>query len=61
MDQSIISRDTMRARGAAAFDKGAPRDSHNMNPSAAALVDWLAGFDAAAQAWYAEQVETSPP
>ena len=62
MDQAIISRDTIRARGAAAFNAGRSRDSHNMNPGAAALSEWLDGFDSEAKAWYAaQQLEVSPP
>ena len=55
MDEAIVSRSVIRQRGADAFNAGRDRDSHNMNPWAPALVDWLAGFDQAAQAWHAEQ------
>ncbi|MEX5744677.1 hypothetical protein [Massilia sp. X63] len=48
MDQ-IFSREAMQQRGADAFNAGRPRDSHGMNPFAAALPDWLAGYDRAAQ------------
>lgn len=65
MDDPIISRATMRARGAAAFTSGRSRDSHSMNPWAPALPDWLEGFDQAAQEWHAstraEPLEVSPP
>lgn len=69
MDHSIFSRATMRKRGADAFNAGRTRCSHNMNHDAAALPDWLEGFDHAAQAWYRQQrpqaqvvlAEVSPP
>lgn len=44
MDHSIISRDTIKARGAAAFDKGLGVDDHNMNPGAPAIADWQFGW-----------------
>lgn len=40
----IVSRDQMRARGAAAFDKGLPHDDHNMNPGTPAIDDWQLGW-----------------
>ena len=55
MDEAIIPRATMRQRGADAFNAGRDRDSHNMNPGAAALPDWLEGFDQAAKAWHDAQ------
>lgn len=69
MDHSIISRATMRQRGADAFNAGRTRSCHNMNHDAAALADWLEGFDRAAQAWHRQQrpqaqvilAEVSPP
>ncbi|MGI4846185.1 MAG: hypothetical protein ACRYF7_23085 [Janthinobacterium lividum] len=67
MDGQITSRSTHRARGAAAFDAGFSRDSHNLNPGSAAIVDWQHGYDTAAQAWHAKQqqarvaMEVSPP
>jgi hypothetical protein len=45
MTESIISRETIRARARSAFATGQSRDSHGMNPGAAALVDWLAEYD----------------
>lgn len=51
MDQAIIHRETICQRGRDAFTAGRTRDSHNMNPGATALEDWLAGFDQAARAW----------
>ena len=47
----IVSRAMIQAKGAADFNAGRPRDSHNMNWHSPALPDWLAGHDAAAQAW----------
>ena len=69
MDEAIIPRETIRQRGRDAFNAGRPRDSHNMNPCAAALPDWLEGFDQAAQqdgcAFFRKQaevvMEVSPP
>jgi hypothetical protein len=49
--EQIVSRDTMRARGRNAFNAGRSRDSHGMNPCAAALADWHQGYDQAAQDW----------
>lgn len=51
MNDQIVSRATMFDRGAAAFNAGRPRDSHNMNWHSPALPDWLAGYDHAAQTW----------
>ena len=56
MDEAIIPRSTIRARGAAAFNAGRSRDAHNMNPGAAALAEWLEGFDEALQAWEVDQL-----
>ncbi len=53
--EQIISREAMRQRGAEAFNAGRTRDSHNMNWHSPALAEWLAGFDEAAHARYAEQ------
>ena len=50
MDGPIISRATIRAMARSAFERGQDRDSHNMNPGAAALVDWLAEYDLCARA-----------
>lgn len=46
MDDPIISRDTIRQRGADAFDRGVDVDGHNMNPhtSAMAIADWQQGW-----------------
>lgn len=49
--EQIVSGDTMRARGRNAFNAGRSRDSHGMNPCAAALADWHQGYDQAAQDW----------
>lgn len=46
MDISIISRDTIRARGAKAFDNGRGIDAHGMNPGSPAIEDWQAGWRA---------------
>ncbi|MBQ5963167.1 hypothetical protein [Massilia sp. ZL223] len=46
MDLSIISRDTIRSRGAKAFDNGRGIDAHGMNPDATAIEDWQAGWRA---------------
>lgn len=50
MDLPIVSRASIRAMARAAFERGQARDSHNMNPGAAALVDWLAEYDRCAHA-----------
>lgn len=42
--ESIISRETIRARGAAAFDQGRGVDDHHMNPGAPAIKDWQFGW-----------------
>lgn len=55
MNESIISRETIRARARRAFFAGQPRDSHCMNPGAAALVDWLAEYDRLADEQLHEQ------
>ncbi|QOY96358.1 hypothetical protein IM543_11360 [Massilia sp. UMI-21] len=52
MAEQIVSRETMRQRGADAFNAGRTRDSHNMNWHSPALPDWLAGYDAAAGIWH---------
>ena len=44
-DGQIISRADIRARARAAFYSNKPRTSHNMNPHAAALFDWLEEYD----------------
>lgn len=51
MDQ-IISRDTIKARGADAFDKGLGVDDHNMNPGVPAIADWQFG-------WHTRRIERS--
>lgn len=69
MNDSIVSRDTIRARARKAFNSGAARDSHNMNPDALALVDWLAEYDRCYAEWSQEGrrtvdsqlAEVSPP
>ena len=43
MDQ-IVSRELIRAKGAAAFDKGLPHDGHQMNPGSPAIDDWQLGW-----------------
>jgi len=50
MDDPIISRETIRRRGAAAFDQGLGQDDHNMNPGAAAIKDWQFG-------WHTRRIE----
>lgn len=55
MHEPIIARATMQDRGAEAFLSGKSRDDHNMNWHAPALVEWLAGYDAEAQAHSAIQ------
>jgi len=44
MSDQIISREGMRARGAAAFDKGIGHDAHGMSPGAPAIDDWQLGW-----------------
>jgi len=53
MDQ-IVSREDMRSRGAEAFDEGRGINDHNMNPCAAAIDDWQAG-------WRARQIAANRP
>ena len=53
MTDQIVSRAMIFNKGAAAFNAGRPRDSHNMNPWAPALPDWLAGYDHAERLWSA--------
>jgi len=68
MDQ-IISRDTIKARGAHAFDQGMGVDSHNMNPGAPAIADWQFGWHTRriersrknGNVVQAQQLEVSPP
>lgn len=45
MDLPIVSKEMQFNRGADAARQGRPRTSHNMNHDAAALPDWLEGFD----------------
>lgn len=70
MDEAIISRATIRQRGADAFNAGRSRESHNMNPGSAAIADWLDGFNQAQRqdgcAFFRKQAEVmvaevSPP
>lgn len=44
MSDSIILRETIRARGAAAFEVGRGVDDHGMNPGSAAIRDWQFGW-----------------
>ena len=63
MDQ-IVSREEMRSRGAEAFDHGRSINDHNMNPGAAAIDDWQAGWrarQAAANRAFANMFEGTPP
>lgn len=45
MADVIVSRAHIRAKARAAFDASLSRDSHNMNPGAAALFDWFEEYD----------------
>jgi hypothetical protein len=45
MTDQIVSRDDIRAKARAAFERGDSRDSHNMNWHATALADWLEEYD----------------
>lgn len=47
-DYAIISRDTVRRKGAAAFAHGRARDSHGFNPGSLAIHEFLIGYDMAA-------------
>lgn len=66
---NIVSRDTMRQRGAAAFDRDVSIDGHNMDPGAPAIIDWQAGWRERQAVVYAReavgsmlaQAEVSPP
>ena len=51
MTDQIVSRSMIFDRGAAAFNAGRTRDSHNMNWHSPALTDWLAGYDHAQRRW----------
>lgn len=44
MDDTIISRETIRQLGAAAFDEGRSIDDHGMNPWVDAVADWQKGW-----------------
>ncbi len=44
MSHQIISRATMRARGADAFDAGLGVNDHHMNPGSPAIEDWQIGW-----------------
>lgn len=55
-DEAIIPRDIIRQRGADAFDEGRGIDDHNMNPWAAAVADWQAGYRERQAAVYAREV-----
>ncbi|MDQ2822753.1 MAG: hypothetical protein M3Y65_20640 [Pseudomonadota bacterium] len=47
MTDQIISRTQIRARGQNAFAAGRGREDHHMNPDAAAIEEWQAGWDEA--------------
>lgn len=51
MDNSIVSRDHIRAKGRAAFWAGKGRNDHDMNPGAAAIRDWQDGWRRAFAEW----------
>lgn len=51
MTDQITTRQMQFDRGVAAFVRGATRDSHNMNLGAAALPDWLCGYDSAERSY----------
>lgn len=62
MDQ-IVSRKDMHSRGAEAFDDGRGIHDHNMNPGAATIDDWQAGWRArqiAANRSFAKMSEGTP-
>jgi hypothetical protein len=67
MDEAIIPRETIRQRGAWAFDQGRSIDDHGMNPGAPAIEDWQDGYRERQAAVYAREVikycagEVSPP
>lgn len=44
MDDNIVSRETIRQRGAEAFDRGISIDGHEMNWFAPAIEDWRKGW-----------------
>jgi hypothetical protein len=44
MMEHIISRETMRKRGAKAFEQGLGINDHGMNPGSPAIEDWQAGW-----------------
>lgn len=55
MNDQIVSKANIRKKARAAFERGASRDSHNMNPGAPALDDWLDEYDLCTQQWHADQ------
>jgi len=56
MTDPIFSRETIKLRARAAFERGLGRDSHNMNWHAPALAVWLAEYDRLAALQQSEQV-----
>lgn len=48
MDDVIVSKEMMRARGADAFKRGLGRDEHGMNHFALGIRQWRQGYDRAA-------------
>lgn len=60
MDDSIVPRAHVRRMGEKARARGASRDSHGMKPDAAALPDWLEGFDLAGAGQASPLSHTAP-
>lgn len=54
----IISRQLMRERGYEACAAGKGRNDHHMNPGAAAIAEWHAGWD---QCFSARTAKPAPP
>jgi hypothetical protein len=56
MDDSIVSREEIRQRGADAFDRGIPVDGHGMNWFVPAIEDWQKGWRDRQAVVYAREV-----
>lgn len=56
MDDTIVSREEMRQRGADAFDRGEPIDGHNMNWFAPGIEEWQKGWRDRQAAVYAREL-----
>jgi hypothetical protein len=48
--EQIVTRDAIKARGAAAFDAGLSEKEHGMNPGSVAVKEWQFG-------WHTRRIE----